>query len=60
MIAADPIFSIVLGFWLFDEQLSHQPFKIALSLVGLVTLAAGIWQMTQNEPTIDVAKTHLG
>jgi drug/metabolite transporter (DMT)-like permease len=60
MIAADPIFSIVLGFWLFDEQLGHQPFKIALSLVGLVTLAAGIWQMTQHEPTIDVAKTHLG
>jgi len=60
MIAADPIFSIVLGFWLFDEQLGHQPVKIALSLVGLVTLAVGIWQMTQNEPTVEVAKTHLG
>ena len=25
MVAADPIVSIVLGFWLFDEQLSDQP-----------------------------------
>ncbi len=60
MVAADPIFSIVLGFWLFDEQLGRQPFRIAFSLVGLVTLAVGIWQMTQNEPTVEVAKTHLG
>jgi drug/metabolite transporter (DMT)-like permease len=60
MIAADPIFSIVLGFWLFDEQLGHQPLRIALSILGLITLAAGIWQMTQNEPTAEVAKTHLG
>ena len=35
MVAADPIVSIVLGFWLFDEQLSDQPLRIALSFVGL-------------------------
>jgi EamA domain-containing membrane protein RarD len=60
MVAADPIFSIVLGFWLFDEQLSDQPVRVVLSLVGLTVLAVGIWQMTQNEPTAEVAKTHLG
>lgn len=60
MVAADPIFSILLGFWLFDEQLSDQPIRVVCSLVGLAALAVGIWQMTQNEPTVEVAKTHLG
>ncbi len=60
MVAADPILSIVLGFWLFDEQLSDQPVRVVLSVIGLAALAVGIWQMTQNEPTVEVAKTHLG
>ena len=60
MVAADPIVSIVLGFCLFDEQLSDQPLRVALSLVGLATVAVGIWRMTRLESTAEVAKTHLG
>jgi drug/metabolite transporter (DMT)-like permease len=51
MVAADPVVSIVLGIWLFGEQFTDHPMRIALSIVGFTVLAFGIWRMTQHEPT---------
>ena len=52
MVATDPIVSIVLGVWLFDEVFTDHPLRLALSFLGFATLAVGIWQMTQHEPTV--------
>ena len=55
MVATDPVVSIVLGVWLFDEQFTDHPLRIALSALGFATLALGIWQMTKYEPTTEPA-----
>ncbi len=53
MVATDPIVSIVLGIWLFGEQFTDHPVRLALSALGFATLAFGIWQMTRYEPTTE-------
>jgi len=52
MAATDPIVSIALGVWLFHEQFTDHPLRLAVSTVGLVVLALGIWQMTQHAPSL--------
>jgi drug/metabolite transporter (DMT)-like permease len=57
MVATDPVVSVALGVWLFAEEFTDDPLRIALSAAGFLVLALGIWLMTRYAPTEDEVPT---
>ena len=59
LLIVDPLASIGLGVELFGEQLNRAPWAIALSVLGLVVMAAGVVLITRWAPPVMTAQRRV-
>ena len=50
LVAVDPLVSVVLGVWLFDETFTDDPGKIALGVAAFIVMAVGILLLSRTAP----------
>jgi len=50
LVVTDPLASINLSIWLFDERFTDSPAKIAVAVVAFAVMAAGVTVLTQKAP----------
>ncbi len=50
LVVTDPLASIVLSVWLFDERFTNSPGKITVAIVSFAVMAAGITVLSRTAP----------
>ena len=50
LVVVNPFASIVLSVWLFDEQFTNSPAKIAVAVLSFAVMAAGVTMLTRTAP----------
>ena len=50
LVMINPFASIILSVWLFDEQFTNSPAKIAVAVLSFIVLAAGVIMLTRTAP----------
>ncbi len=50
LVMIDPLASIILGIWLFDERFTDSPAKIAIAGVAFAVMAAGVIVLSRTAP----------
>ena len=50
LVVVNPFASIVLSVWLFDEQFTNSPAKIAVAVLSFAVMAAGVVMLTRTAP----------
>ena len=50
LVIIDPLASIVLGVWLFDEYFTDSPAKIAIAVLAFAVMAAGVIVLSRTAP----------
>jgi hypothetical protein len=50
LVVVDPIASIVLSVWLFDEHFTHNPIGIAAAVLAFAVMAAGVVVLSRTTP----------
>ena len=58
----DPLFSVVIGRAVFDEQLLSTPWAIVVETIGLVMLLLGVVRLSKSQAAAEAAThpTHAG
>ena len=50
LVIINPLASITLSIWLFDERFTDSPAKITLAVVAMAVLAAGVIALSRTAP----------
>ena len=50
LVITDPLASIVLSVWLFDERFTNSPVKITVAVLAFAVMAAGVTVLTRTAP----------
>ena len=50
LVVVNPLASIVLSIWLFEEHFTHSPARIAIAAVSFAVMAAGIVELSRTAP----------
>ena len=50
LVIIDPLASIILSVWLFDERFTNSPAKIAVAVMAFAVMAAGVTVLTRTAP----------
>jgi drug/metabolite transporter (DMT)-like permease len=50
LVIANPLASIVLSVWLFDERFTNSPAKVAVAALSFVVMAVGVTMLTRTAP----------
>jgi hypothetical protein len=50
LVITDPLASIVLSVWLFDERFTNSPAKITVAVLAFAVMAAGVTVLTRTAP----------
>lgn len=57
IVIVDPLASVLLGLWLFDEHLRSGPLAVSLATLGLATMSWGVVALTRHAPESMVPQT---
>ncbi len=49
MTVVDPVVSIAIGAWFFAEAIAARPGQIALEVLALLAMSAGVWMLARFE-----------
>lgn len=49
-VVVDPVASILLSVWLFDEQFSHSPTRLFIAAVACVVMAVAVVELARTTP----------
>ena len=50
LVIINPLASIILSIWVFDERFTDSPAKIAIAVVAMAILAAGVIALSRTAP----------
>ncbi|MBV8929471.1 MAG: hypothetical protein JO152_10145, partial [Mycobacteriaceae bacterium] len=50
LVIINPIVSIILSIWLFDERFTNSPVQIAVAVASFAVMAAGVTMLTRTAP----------
>ena len=50
LVMIDPLASIILSIWLFDERFTDSPAKIAIAVLAMAVMAAGVMMLSRTAP----------
>ena len=50
IVVVDPVASIFLSVWLFDEQFTHNPARLFVAAVAFAVMAAGVVELSRTTP----------
>jgi drug/metabolite transporter (DMT)-like permease len=50
IVVVDPVASIFLSVWLFDEQFTHSPVRLFVAAVAFAVMAAGVVELSRTTP----------
>src|ERR1700729_4171134 len=50
LIVVNPLASIVLSVWLFEEQFTSSPVRIAIAIISFAAMAAGVVELSRRAP----------
>ena len=50
IVVVDPVASIFLSVWLFDEQFSHSPTRLFIAAVAFIVMSAGVVELSRTTP----------
>ncbi len=54
MVIVDPVVSIILGVWLYGEQFTPAPLRLAAATVGFTAMALGVVFLSRTAPSFEV------
>jgi drug/metabolite transporter (DMT)-like permease len=50
LVVVDPLASIILSVWLFDEHFTDSPAKISVAVLAFAVMAAGVTALSRTAP----------
>ena len=51
LVVVNPVASIILGVWVFDERFTQSPAEIAIGVVAFAVMAAGVTMLSRTTPS---------
>jgi positive regulator of sigma E activity len=56
LVVVNPLVSIILSVWLFDEHFTHSPVRIVVAVLAFAVMAVGVTVLTRTAPA-DLARS---
>jgi drug/metabolite transporter (DMT)-like permease len=56
LVVVNPLVSIILSVWLFDEHFTHSPVRIVVAVLAFAVMAVGVTRLTRTAPA-DLARS---
>jgi hypothetical protein len=50
LVIVNPLASIILSIWLFDERFTHSPARIAIAVLAMAVVAVGVIALSRTAP----------